>query len=180
MFNVKAVGLICVLVLVVGLAGCKFYETDKANKLVDAANVSIKDANDRADKGTNKLQELETGALQAEDQEAWTKWQTEAKTIIADLEKARDSYTDAGSKFLEASKLKLQDKFKEYLDAKGNEMKVNDVNGNETTLAKIYDAYINSPITNTPADAIKNGHRVEDVGDALPLYDQLWTEVKGQ
>jgi spermidine/putrescine-binding protein len=64
--------------------------------------------------------------------------------------------------------------------AKGNEMKVNDVNGNETTLAKIYDAYINSPITNTPADAIKNGHRVEDVGDALPLYDQLWTEVKGQ
>jgi spermidine/putrescine transport system substrate-binding protein len=64
--------------------------------------------------------------------------------------------------------------------AKGNEMKVNDTNGNETTLAKIYDAYINSPITNTPADAIKNGHRVEDVGDALPLYDQLWTEVKGQ
>jgi hypothetical protein len=123
MFNVKAVGLICVLALVVGLAGCKFYETDKANKLVDAANASIKDANDRADKGTNKLQELETGALQAEDQETWTKWQTEAKGIIADLEKARDSYTDAGSKFLEASKLKLQDKFKEYLDAKGNEMK---------------------------------------------------------
>ena len=70
MFNVKAVGLICALVLVVGLAGCKFYETDKANKLVDAANASIKDANDRADKGTNKLQELETGALQAEDQES--------------------------------------------------------------------------------------------------------------
>jgi len=66
MFNVKAVGLICMLALVVGLAGCKFYETDKANKLVDAANASIKDANDRADKGTNRLQELETGALQAE------------------------------------------------------------------------------------------------------------------
>ena len=44
----------------------------------------------------------------------------------------------------------------------------------------IYDAYINSPITNTPADAIKNGHRIDDVGDALPLYDQIWTEVKGQ
>jgi hypothetical protein len=61
--------------------------------------------------------------MQAEDEETWTKWQTEAKGIIADLEKARDGYTDAGTKFLEASKLKLQDKFKEYLDAKGQEMK---------------------------------------------------------
>ncbi len=44
----------------------------------------------------------------------------------------------------------------------------------------IYDAYIASPITNTPAEAIQNGHRIDDVGDALPLYDQIWTEVKGQ
>jgi spermidine/putrescine transport system substrate-binding protein len=64
--------------------------------------------------------------------------------------------------------------------AKGNEMEVNDANGNPTMLSKIYDAYINSPITNTPPDAIKNGHRIDDVGDALPLYDQIWTEVKGQ
>ena len=64
--------------------------------------------------------------------------------------------------------------------AKGNEMQVNDVNGNPTTLGKIYDAYMNSPITNTPADVIKNGHRIDDVGDATPLYDQIWTEVKGQ
>jgi spermidine/putrescine-binding protein len=43
----------------------------------------------------------------------------------------------------------------------------------------IYNAYIKSPITNTPAEAIKNGHRIDDVGDALPIYDQIWTEVKG-
>jgi spermidine/putrescine-binding protein len=46
--------------------------------------------------------------------------------------------------------------------------------------AEIYNAYINSPITNTPPEAIKNGHRIDDVGEALPLYDQIWTEVKGQ
>jgi spermidine/putrescine-binding protein len=46
--------------------------------------------------------------------------------------------------------------------------------------ADIYNAYMNSPITNTPPDAIKNGHRIDDVGDALPIYDQIWTEVKGQ
>ena len=62
--------------------------------------------------------------------------------------------------------------------AKGNAMEVNDANGNPTTLANIYDAYMNSPITNTPAEAIQKGHRIDDVGDALPLYDQIWTEVK--
>lgn len=44
----------------------------------------------------------------------------------------------------------------------------------------IYDAYMNSPITNTPLEVIKNGHRMDDVGDALPLYEQIWVEVKGQ
>ncbi len=44
----------------------------------------------------------------------------------------------------------------------------------------IYNAYMNSPITNTPAEAIAAGHRIDDVGDALPLYDQVWTEIKGE
>ncbi len=44
----------------------------------------------------------------------------------------------------------------------------------------IYNAYINSPITNTSPDVIKSGHRIDDVGDATPLYDKIWTEVKGQ
>jgi spermidine/putrescine-binding protein len=63
--------------------------------------------------------------------------------------------------------------------AKGNAMEVNDVNGNPTTLGAIYDGYFNSPVTNTPADAVANGFRIEDVGDALPLYDEIWTELKG-
>jgi len=50
----------------------------------------------------------------------------------------------------------------------------------KTDQADIYNAYMNSPITNTPPEAIKNGHRIDDVGDALPIYDQIWTEVKGQ
>lgn len=44
---------------------------------------------------------------------------------------------------------------------------------------ELYKAYIESPITNTPADVIAKGFRIEDVGDATPLYDQIWTEVKG-
>ncbi|MBI3243763.1 MAG: spermidine/putrescine ABC transporter substrate-binding protein [Chloroflexi bacterium] len=42
----------------------------------------------------------------------------------------------------------------------------------------IYDAYFNSPITNTPPEAIQNGHRIDDVGDATPLYDEIWTRIK--
>src|ERR1044072_9211663 len=41
---------------------------------------------------------------------------------IADLEKARDGYKEAGSKFEEASKLDVKDKFKDYLSVKSKEM----------------------------------------------------------
>jgi len=63
--------------------------------------------------------------------------------------------------------------------AKGNQMKVTDANGGETTLGTLYDTYIGSPITNPPAEAVKKGHRAVDVGDATAMFDQVWTEVKG-
>jgi len=43
----------------------------------------------------------------------------------------------------------------------------------------LYNPFMDSPITNPPADAIQKAHRIDDVGDATPLYDQIWTEVKG-
>ena len=43
----------------------------------------------------------------------------------------------------------------------------------------VYNNYVNSPITNTPPEALKAAHRIDDVGDALTIYDQIWTEVKG-
>jgi len=44
----------------------------------------------------------------------------------------------------------------------------------------LYNTYMNSPVTNTPPEDIKAGHWLDDLGDASPLYDQIWTEVKGQ
>jgi spermidine/putrescine-binding protein len=43
----------------------------------------------------------------------------------------------------------------------------------------LFKAYMDSPITNTPLDELKKGHRVDDVGDATPLYDKAYTEAKG-
>ena len=49
----------------------------------------------------------------------------------------------------------------------------------KTNQPDVYKAYFDSPITNPPAEAIKNGHGIKDVGDATPLYDAIWVEVKG-
>lgn len=43
---------------------------------------------------------------------------------------------------------------------------------------EIYEAYISSPITNTPAEEFAKGHDVLDIGEALLLYDEIWTEIK--
>ena len=44
----------------------------------------------------------------------------------------------------------------------------------------LYDAYINSPITNTPQDVWEKGHWIQDAGEATPLYENMWTEIKGR
>src|SRR5512136_70943 len=62
--------------------------------------------------------------------------------------------------------------------ASASTLKVKDANGNDTTPQDLYKQYINSPITNTPADVVKAGHRIDDVGEATPLYDKIWTEIK--
>jgi len=64
--------------------------------------------------------------------------------------------------------------------AESNEIVTQNADGNEVTSAELFEAYTNSPITNAPPEVIQNGHRINDVGEALPLYDQLWTEVKGE
>lgn len=64
--------------------------------------------------------------------------------------------------------------------AKDNPMAIEDADGNAITVGDLYTAYMNSNITNTPAEVLQAGHHIVDVGEALPLYDQIWTEVKGE
>jgi len=62
--------------------------------------------------------------------------------------------------------------------AKSATFKVKDADGNEVSPAELYDAYMKSNITNPPPEVWQNGINIKDVGDALPLYDKLWTQVK--
>jgi len=64
--------------------------------------------------------------------------------------------------------------------AKGNQMPIKDADGKDTTPNALYTAYIESLVTNTPPDVIKLGHWLNDLGNAAPAYDKIWTEVKGQ
>ncbi|MEW6127440.1 MAG: hypothetical protein AB1757_10420 [Acidobacteriota bacterium] len=105
------------------LVGCTFYETDKANKVVDVANAAIKDANENLTKGGQLLVKMEQAVASIEEDQDLEAARAQAKEAIATLEKARDKYKESGEKFIEASKFKLQDKYKEYLEAKGAEMK---------------------------------------------------------
>jgi len=61
-----------------------------------------------------------------------------------------------------------------------NSIPTKDANGNDSSSDKIVKAYLDSPITNTPPDALKAGHWMQEKGDAAPLWDQIWTEVKGK
>lgn len=105
------------------LTACNVYETEKANKFVDEANKAILEANEKLEKGNTKLVEMENAIPKIESEEELEKVRGVAKEVIPMLETARDRYKEAGGKFEDASKLKLQDKFKEYLDSKAKEMK---------------------------------------------------------
>jgi spermidine/putrescine-binding protein len=62
--------------------------------------------------------------------------------------------------------------------AKTATFKVKDADGNEVSPAELYDDYMKSNITNPPAEVWQTGINIRDVGDVLPAYDNLWTEVK--
>lgn len=62
--------------------------------------------------------------------------------------------------------------------AKDNPLHYQDDSCN-SSLADLYSAYIKSNITNISVADFTAGHRAVDVGDAVPVYDQIWVEVKG-
>ena len=46
--------------------------------------------------------------------------------------------------------------------------------------ADLYSQYMDSPTTNTPPEILAKAFYLADVGEAAPIYDRIWTEVKGQ
>jgi hypothetical protein len=105
------------LVLVVAVLACSSGdETAKANKLVDEGNAAVQEAKKFVTEAEEKKQKmLQTKVAQLADARAT------AKEAIAAYDKAREKCKEASKKYEEASKLKIKDKFKEYLALKVKE-----------------------------------------------------------
>ena len=105
------------LVLVAAVLACSAGdETDKANKLVDEGNAAVTEAKKYVGEAEAlKEKMLKTDVSQLEEARAT------AKEAIAAYDKAKQKCQEASKKYEEASKLKVKDKFKEYLSLKTKE-----------------------------------------------------------
>jgi len=96
-------------------------ETDKANKLVDEGNAAVEEAKKQANEGDEKKTKMmeAVSAIHTKDDLAHAR--DIAREVIAAYDKAKNKCDEAAKKFEEASKLKVKDKFKEYLTLKMKE-----------------------------------------------------------
>jgi hypothetical protein len=105
------------LMLVVAVLACSSgLETDKANKIGDEGNAAVAEGKKfYADAEAKKDAMLQTNVRQLAEA------RTLAKESIAAYDKAEEKCKEAAKKYDEASKLKISDKFKEYLGIKVRE-----------------------------------------------------------
>ena len=90
-------------------------ETEKANKLVDEGNAAVQDAKKNLTDAEDKKQKMLRAKVKPEEARA------SAKEAIDAYNKAEQKCKEAAKKYEEASKLKIKDKFKEYLALKVKE-----------------------------------------------------------
>ncbi len=110
-------GAMALLFLVAAVLACSSSdETAKANKLVDEGNAAVQEAKKFVTEAEEKKQKmLQTKVSKLEEARAT------AKESIAAYDKAKEKCKEASKKYEEASKLKIKDKFKEYLALKVKE-----------------------------------------------------------
>ncbi len=114
--NLSATLIAILLILGIGLACSGTDETDKANKLVDEGNAAVQDGKKSMTDAQEKITTM-MGTTAAHLADA----RTLANEAIRLYGQTEDKCKAAASKYDEASKLKIDDKFKDYLAAKVKE-----------------------------------------------------------
>jgi len=105
------------LVLVAAVLACSTGdETEKANKIGDEGNAAVQEGKKYFTDAEEKKQKM----LHTDVSEL-AEARTLAKEAIASYDKAEEKCKEAARKYAEASKLKISDKFKEYLGIKVKE-----------------------------------------------------------
>ena len=159
-----ALALLIGLVLACSSAGD---ETDKANSLVAEANTAIDAGNKAAVEAGQKndriFDELKDVTF-AEDKERLT---ATAKEAVAGFTQSAEKFREAAKKFEEASKLKVNDKFKEYLVLKSQEF---NKNAEQVEAAR---AMPQAVLDSDDADALR-----QKIRENKATYDRLAKEAK--
>lgn len=151
----NSVGIFAILaVLLVGLACSALSdETSKANSLVDEANKFVTTANESVTKGGKIADEFDGMLTKIKKNSDLEKTRGVAKDLIKEYDVVIENFKKAADKFDEASKLKINDKHKEYLEVKAKEMKLR---SDYTAEAKrVPQALIDSDSKNTFNDTMK-------------------------
>lgn len=121
--NLVGIGML-VLLVCLNIA-CDSQQMEEANKLINEANPIAVKANDTGAKAESLVKELLGANLtNAEDMEHY-KSENKAKFDegVSLSEQTEKSLNEAAAKFEQASKLKVNDKFKEYLGYKAQDIK---------------------------------------------------------
>ena len=108
--------LMLLLAAVLACSGSLGNETEKANKLVTEGNAAVEEAK----KFVTEAEGKKTQMLRTKISEI-AEARTLAKEAITAYDKAEDKCKEAAQKYDEASKLRINDKFKEYLTLKVKE-----------------------------------------------------------
>ena len=142
-------------------------ETDKANSLVAEANTAIDAGNKAAIEAGRKndrlFDEIKDDSF-AEDKE---RLKTTAKEAVDGFTQSAEKFREAAKKFEEASKLKVNDKFKEYLQLKSQEF---NKNAEQMEAAR---AMPQAVLDSDDADALR-----QKIKDNKARYERLEKEAK--
>lgn len=112
------------LLVVAAVLACNFGdETDKANKLVDEGNTAIQDAKKYYADAEEKKEKMITAVDAIKGDADLEAARAMAKDVITAYDKTKSKCEEVAKKFEEASKLKVNDKFKDYLTIKVSEFK---------------------------------------------------------
>ena len=110
------IALLLLFMAVLACSGSIGNETEKANKLVTEGNAAVEEAK----KFVTEAEGKKTQMLRTKISEI-AEARTLAKEAITAYDKAEDKCKEAAQKYDEASKLRINDKFKEYLTLKVKE-----------------------------------------------------------
>lgn len=135
-------------------------ETDKANKLIEEGNAAITEGDKIFNEANNKL---------SDDKE---KAKASASEVIDGFDKAAAKAREASKKFDEASKLKVDEKFKEYLALKSKEFakKADQVDAAKELPKALMDS----------SDEDELAAKVKGINDRIEKLDKEWKDLAAQ